>query len=91
MKPKDKEHLERDYMKLKKMRRDLVFMTIAPLKGEDHYEILKDAIFPIERAIRIMHELIEEGKCLVLRTPRRIYVQNSTHSRHTYSEFKISR
>ena len=61
MKPKDKEHLERNYMKLKTMRKELVFMTIAPLKGEHHYEILKDAIFPIERAIRIMHKLIEEG------------------------------
>ena len=60
MSPKDKEHLERDYMKLKKIRRDLVFMTIAPLRGEDHYEILKDALYPVERALNIMKRLIEK-------------------------------
>ena len=42
-------------------KKELIFMTIAPLKGEQYYEILKDAIYPIERAISIMHKLIEEG------------------------------
>ena len=39
--PKDKEYLERNWMKLKKLKREIIVMTIAPLKGEDHYEILK--------------------------------------------------
>jgi|TARA_B100000282_G_scaffold279928_1_gene240648 hypothetical protein len=60
MKPKDKEYLERNWMKLKKIKREIVIMTLAPLKGEDHYEILKDALFPIDRALTIMEKLIKE-------------------------------
>ena len=60
MKSKDKEYLERNWMKLKKIKREIVIMTLAPLKGEDHYEILKDALFPIDRALTIMEKLIKE-------------------------------
>jgi hypothetical protein len=47
-------------MKLKKIKRDIIMMTLAPLKGEDHYEILKDALHPINRALTIMEKLIKE-------------------------------
>ena len=57
---KDKEYLERNWMKLKKIKREIVIMTLAPLNGEDHYEILKDALFPIDRALTIMEKLIKE-------------------------------
>ena len=57
---RDREHLERNYMKLRTMRKELVFMTIAPLKGEKHYEILKLAVPHVERALKIMKKLIEE-------------------------------
>ena len=57
---KDKEYLERNWMKLKKIKREIVIMTLAPLKGEDHYEILRDALFPIDRALTIMEKLIKE-------------------------------
>jgi hypothetical protein len=57
---KDKEYLERNWMKLKKLKREIVIMTLAPLKGEDHYEILKEALYPIDRALTIMEKLIKE-------------------------------
>ena len=57
---KDKEYLERNWMKLKRIKREIVIMTLAPLKGEDHYEILRDALFPIDRALTIMEKLIKE-------------------------------
>ena len=60
MNGKDKEYLERNWMKLKKIKREIIIMTIAPLKGEDHYEILKKALFPIDRALTIMEILIKE-------------------------------
>jgi len=60
MKPKDKEYLERNWMKLKKIKRDIVVMTIAPLEKEYHYEILKEALYPIDRALTIMEKLIKE-------------------------------
>ena len=56
MNPKDKEYLERNWMKLKKLKRDIVIMTLAPLKGEEHYEILKEALYPIDRALTIMEK-----------------------------------
>ena len=61
MKPKDKEYLERNWMKLKKLKREIVIMTLAPLKGEDHYEILKEALYPIDRALTIMEKLIKQS------------------------------
>ncbi len=61
MNPKDKEYLERNWMKLKKLKREIVVMTIAPLKGEDHYEILKEALYPIDRALTIMEKLIKQS------------------------------
>jgi len=60
MKQRDKEYLQINWMKLKKIKRDIIMMTIAPLKGEDHYEILKDALHPINRALTIMEKLIKE-------------------------------
>ncbi len=36
-------------------------MTLAPLKGEDHYEILKEALYPIDRALTIMEKLIKQS------------------------------
>ncbi len=60
MNRKDKEYLERNWMKLKKLKREIVIMTLAPLKGEDHYEILKEALYPIDRALTIMEKLIKE-------------------------------
>ena len=35
-------------------------MTMATLKGEDHYEILKEALHPINRALTIMERLINK-------------------------------
>ena len=60
MTPKDKEYLQKNWMKLKKIRRDLIMMTIAVLDGEEHYRILKDAVPPVERALNIMEKLIKE-------------------------------
>ena len=60
MKQKDKEYLEINWMKLKKIKREIIMMTIAPLKGEDHYEILKEALHPINRVLTIMEKLIKE-------------------------------
>ncbi len=57
---KDKEYLQINWMRLKKIKRDILMMTLAPLKGEDHYEILKDALHPINRALTIMEKLIKE-------------------------------
>ena len=57
---KDKEYLQINWMKLKKIKREIVLMTLAPLKGEEHYEILKDALHPINRALTIMEKLIKE-------------------------------
>lgn len=61
MNRKDKEYLERNWMKLKKLKREIIIMTIAPLKGEDHYEILKEALYPIDRALTIMEKLIKQS------------------------------
>ena len=60
MNEKDKEYLQINWMKLKKIKRDIIMMTIAPLKGEDHYVILKEALYPINRALTIMEKLIKE-------------------------------
>jgi hypothetical protein len=61
MNRKDKEYLERNWMKLKKLKREIIIMTRAPLKGEDHYEILKEALYPIDRALTIMEKLIKQS------------------------------
>ena len=57
---KDDKWLQINWLKLKKIKRDIVMMTMATLKGEDHYEILKDALHPINRALTIMKQLIEK-------------------------------
>ena len=48
---KDKEYLERNYLKLKTIRRDLIVMTIGILEGEEYYEHAHKAIPHIEEAI----------------------------------------
>ena len=58
---KDREYLERNYMKLKRMRRDLIMMSIGILDGEEHYEAVADAIPHIEKAIDLMKLKLEEG------------------------------
>ena len=60
MKHKDKIYLQKNWMKLKKIRRDLIMMSIAPLDNEEHYKILKASIPPVEKALEIMEKLIEE-------------------------------
>ena len=60
MKHKDKIYLQKNWMKLKKIRRDLLMMTIAVLDGEEHYEVLKAAVEPVEKALEIMEKLIKE-------------------------------
>ena len=57
---KDYEWLQINWMKLKKIKRDIIMMTMAPLKSEQHYIILKEALYPIDRALTIMKQLIEE-------------------------------
>ena len=58
---KDIEYLQRNYMKLKAIRRDLIMMSIGILDGEEHYEVVADAIPHIEKAIELMKIKIEEG------------------------------
>ena len=58
---KDREFLERNYMKLKTIRRELIMMSIGILEGEEHYDAVADAIPYIERAIELMKIKIEEG------------------------------
>ena len=41
---KDIEYLERNYMQLKRMRRDLIMMTIGILDDEEYYESAAKAI-----------------------------------------------
>ena len=58
---KDKEYLQRNYMKLKSIRRELIMMTIGILDGEDYYEAAAEAIPYIEKAIDLMKLKLEEG------------------------------
>ena len=58
---KDREYLERNYMKLKSIRRELIMMTIGILDGEDYYEAAAEAIPYIEKAIDLMKLKLEEG------------------------------
>ena len=60
MNPKDKEYLEKDYMKLKTIHRQLITMTIAIKKGEEHYSLVKSTIPSIKQALDIMKQIIEE-------------------------------
>ena len=57
---KNDKWLQINWMKLKKIKRDIIMMTMAPLKSEQHYIILKEALYPIDRALTIMKQLIEE-------------------------------
>ena len=57
---KDDKWLQINWMKLKKIKRDIIMMTMAPLKSEQHYIILKEALYPIDRALSIMEKLIEK-------------------------------
>ena len=58
---KDREYLERNYMQLKRMRRELIMMTIGILDGEDYYEAAAKAIPHIEKAIDLIKLKLEEG------------------------------
>lgn len=58
---KDREYLERNYMQLKRMRRDLIMMSIGILDGEDYYEAAAEAIPYVEKAIDLMKLKLEEG------------------------------
>ena len=58
---KDIEYLERNYMQLKRMRRDLIMMTIGILDDEEYYEAAAKAIPHIEKAIELMKLKLEEG------------------------------
>jgi len=58
---KDREYLERNYMKLKSIRRELIMMTIGILDGEYYYEAAAEAIPYIEKAIDLMKLKLEEG------------------------------
>jgi hypothetical protein len=58
---KDIEYLERNYMQLKRMRRDLIMMTIGILDDEEYYESAAKAIPYIEKAIELMKLKLEEG------------------------------
>ncbi len=60
MNPKNKEYLERDYMKLKSIHRQLIMMTIAIKQGEEHYNLVKSTIPSIRQALNIMKQIIEE-------------------------------
>ena len=57
---KDDKWLQINWMKLKKIKRDIVMMTMAPLKNEQHYITLKEALYPIDRALSIMEKLINK-------------------------------
>ena len=57
---RDKEFLERDYMKLKKIYRDIIMMTMAILDDEEHYHVLKATLPTIKRAITIMEKKINK-------------------------------
>ena len=57
---KDDKWLQINWMKLKKIKRDIIMMTMAPLKSEQHYTILKEALYPIDRALSIMEKLIND-------------------------------
>ena len=58
---KDKEYLQRNFMKLKSIRRELIMMTIGILDGELYYEHAHKAIPHLEKAIDLMKIKIEEG------------------------------
>lgn len=53
---KDKEYLERDYMKLKGIYRQIIMMTMAILDNEEHYHVLKGALPIIKRTMNMMEK-----------------------------------
>ena len=59
MNPKDKEYLEKDYMKLKTIHRQFIMMTIGILDGEDYYTLVKTTIPTIKRAITMMENKLK--------------------------------
>ena len=58
---KDQEYLQRNYIKLKAIRKQLLMMSLGILEGETHYKAVKAAIPHLERAIELMKTKIEEG------------------------------
>ena len=57
---KDKEWIQRDYMKLKGLYRQLIMMTMAILDDEEHYKLLKTTLPTIKRVLNIMEEKINK-------------------------------
>ena len=55
---RDKVYLQKDYMRLKSIHRDLVWMTLGA--SEPHYEILKSIIPSVKESLEIMKQLIEK-------------------------------
>ena len=53
---REKEFLERDYMKLKKIHREFIMMTMAILENEDYYHLLKTTVPTIKRVITMMEK-----------------------------------
>ena len=53
---KDKEYLERDYMKLKGIYRQIIMMTMAILDNEEHYHVLKETLPTIKRTMNMMEK-----------------------------------
>ncbi len=51
---REREFLERDYMKLKKMHRELIMMTMAILENEDYYRLLKTTVPTIKQVIMMI-------------------------------------
>jgi len=61
---KEKEYLQKDYIKLKNICRDLVWMTHGTTDKEEHYDLVKMTIPAIREALEIMKQLIEEEQCI---------------------------
>ena len=59
MNERDKVYLQKDYMRLKGIHRDLIWMTTGAT--EEHYSLVKSTIPSIKQALNIMKQLIEEG------------------------------
>ena len=57
---KDQEYLERDYMKLKGIYRQIIMMTMAILDNEEHYHVLKDTLPIIKRTMSMMEKKINK-------------------------------
>ena len=57
---RDKEFLERDYMKLTKISRNIIMMTMAILDNEEHYHVLKETLPIIKRTMSVMEKKLNQ-------------------------------